>query len=96
MWTCNVLNTNSIKSMNFNDALNKRNYIIIVRPKIDKKPPIILSLKIIIPIQNLRFYIKQANSKNCGPPPGNKFDFEIGQRSRSWSPHGTNRKGLSQ
>ena len=34
------------------------------------------------------------NSKNCGPPPGNTFDLEIGQRSRS--PHGTNRKGLSQ
>ena len=38
----------------------------------------------------------QANSKNCGPPLGNKFDLEIGQRSRSRSPHGTNRKGLLQ
>ena len=37
---------------------------------------------------------RQTNSKNCGPPPGNKFDLEVGQRSRS--PHGTNRKGLSQ
>ena len=35
-------------------------------------------------------------SKNCGPPPGNKFDLEVGQRSRSRSLHGTNRKGLSQ
>ena len=38
----------------------------------------------------------QANSKNCGPPPDNKFDLEIGQRSRSRSQYGTNRKGLSQ
>ena len=37
---------------------------------------------------------EQANSKNCGPPPGNKFDLEVGQRSRS--PHGINRKVLSQ
>ena len=29
--------------------------------------------------------IQQANSKNCGPPPVNKFDLEIGQRSRSQS-----------
>ena len=27
---------------------------------------------------------------NCGPPPGYKFDLEVGQRSRS--PHGINRK----
>ena len=39
---------------------------------------------------------RQANSKNRGPPPGNKFDLEIGQRSRSRSQYGTNRKGLSQ
>ena len=39
---------------------------------------------------------EQANSKNCGPPPGNKFDLEVGQRSRQRSPHGTNGKGLSQ
>ena len=39
---------------------------------------------------------KQANSKNCGPPPGNKFDLGVGQRSRSRSLHGINRKGLSQ
>ena len=37
---------------------------------------------------------KQANSKNCGPPPGNKFDLEVGQRSRSR--HGVNLKGLTQ
>ena len=42
------------------------------------------------------YQCKQANSKNCGPPPGNKFDLEIGQRSRSRSAHGTNRQGLSQ
>ena len=33
-------------------------------------------------------------SKNCGSPPGKKFDHGKGQSSRS--PHGTNRKGLSQ
>ena len=44
----------------------------------------------------IRFYNKQANSKNCGPPPGNKFDLEVGQRSRSRSPHGTNGHDLSQ
>ena len=38
----------------------------------------------------------KANSKNCGPPPGNKFDLEVGQRSGSRSPHGTNGKDLSQ
>ena len=27
--------------------------------------------------------IMQANSENCGPPPGNIFDLEVGQRSRS-------------
>ena len=37
---------------------------------------------------------KQENLKNCGPPRGNKFDLEIGQRSTSQ--HGTNRKGLLQ
>ena len=42
--------------------------------------------------QCFNFIEKQANSRNCGPPPGNKFDLEIGQRSKS--PHGTNRKGL--
>ena len=26
---------------------------------------------------------EQANSENCGPPLGNKFDLEVGQRSRS-------------
>ena len=40
--------------------------------------------------------IKQANSENCGPPRGNKFDLEKGQRSSSRSRHGTIRKGLSQ
>ena len=43
-----------------------------------------------------RFVDKQANSKNCGPPPGNRFDIGVGQRSRSRSLHGINRKGLSQ
>ena len=33
-------------------------------------------------------------SQNSGPPPGNKFDLEIWQRSRSYN--GINRKGLSQ
>ena len=37
---------------------------------------------------------EQANSKNCGLPPGKKIDLEIGQSSRS--PYGTNRKGMSQ
>ena len=27
--------------------------------------------------------IQQANSKNCGPLPSNKFDLEIGQMTRS-------------
>ena len=34
----------------------------------------------------------QKNSENCGPPLGNKFDLEVGQRSR----HGTIGKVLSQ
>ena len=34
-----------------------------------------------------RIHCKQANSENCGPPLGNKFDLEVGQRSRSR--HGT-------
>ena len=33
----------------------------------------------------------QANSENCGTPPGNNFDLEVGQRSRSR--HGVNGKG---
>ena len=40
--------------------------------------------------------IKQANSENCGPPLANKFDLEVGQRSRSRSRHGTIGKVLSQ
>ena len=36
----------------------------------------------------------QANSENCGPPLGNNFDLEEGQRSRSR--HGVTWKGLSQ
>ena len=32
---------------------------------------------------------KQANSENYGPPLGNKFYLEVGQRSRSRSRHGT-------
>ena len=39
---------------------------------------------------------KQANSDNCGPPLGNKFDLEVGQRPRSRSRHGTIGKVLSQ
>ena len=27
----------------------------------------------------LGFIEKQANSKNCGPPPGNKLDLQVGQ-----------------
>ena len=38
----------------------------------------------------------QVNWKKCGPPPGNKFGLDIDQRSRLLSPHGANRKGLSQ
>ena len=38
----------------------------------------------------------QANSENCGPPLGNKFDLEEGQRSPSRSRHGTTGKVLSQ
>ena len=45
-------------------------------------------------LMDLGTIIKQANSKNCGPSPSNKFDLEVGQRSRS--SHGTNRKGFSQ
>ena len=37
---------------------------------------------------------KQANSENYGHPPGNNFDLEVCQRSRSR--HGANWKGLSQ
>ena len=40
------------------------------------------------------FLSKQANSENCGPPRGNKFDLEKGRRSRSQN--GANWKGLSQ
>ena len=39
---------------------------------------------------------EQANSENCGPPLGNKFDLEVGQRSPSRSRHGTTGKVLSQ
>ena len=35
---------------------------------------------------------RTSNSENCGPPPGNNFDLNEGQRSR----HGVNGKGLSQ
>ena len=45
---------------------------------------------------NFDFKIEQANSENCGPPLGNKFDLEKGQRSPSRSRHGTTRKVLSQ
>ena len=40
--------------------------------------------------------MQQANSENCGPPLGNKFDLEEGQRSPSRSRHGTTGKVLSQ
>ena len=36
------------------------------------------------------------NSENCGPPLGNKFDLEVGQRSPSRSRHSTTGKVLSQ
>ena len=39
---------------------------------------------------------KQANSDYCGPPLGNNFDLEEGQRSRSMSRDGVTWKGLSQ
>ena len=39
---------------------------------------------------------EQANSENCGPPLGNKFDLEKGQTSLSRSRHGTTGKVLSQ
>ena len=42
----------------------------------------------------ISFECEQANSENCGPPCGNKFDLEKGQRSRSQ--HGAIWKGLSQ
>ena len=38
--------------------------------------------------------IEQANSENCGPPLGNKFDLEVGQRSPSRSRHWYHQKGL--
>ena len=38
----------------------------------------------------------KKNLKNCGPPPGNKYDLEVSKRSRSRSPHSTNAKDLSQ
>ena len=43
-----------------------------------------------------KFQNQKANSENCGPPLGNKFDLEVGQRSRSRSQHGTIGKVLSQ
>ena len=49
-----------------------------------------------LPPSDLKNINKQANSENCGPLLRNKFDLEVGQRSRSRSQHGTNRKGLSQ
>ena len=39
---------------------------------------------------------EQANSENCGPPLGNKFDLEVGQRSPSRLRHGNTGKVLSQ
>ena len=39
---------------------------------------------------------KQANSENCGPQLGIKFDYEVGQRSRSRSRYETVGKVLSQ
>ena len=39
---------------------------------------------------------QQANSENCGPPLGNKFDLEVGQRSQSRLRHGSIEKVMSQ
>ena len=42
-----------------------------------------------------KFFVSiQANSENCGPPLGNNFDLEVGQRSRSQ--RSINWKGLVQ
>ena len=46
--------------------------------------------------RDLKLTFKQANVENCGPPRGNKFDLEKGQRSRRRPRHGANWKGLSQ
>ena len=43
----------------------------------------------------IQLFDKQANSENCGPLLGNKFDLKVGQRSPSRSQHGTIRKVLS-
>ena len=29
-------------------------------------------------VSHIESLIKQANSENCGPPPGNNFDLEVG------------------
>ena len=31
---------------------------------------------------NFKYWKEQANSKNCGPPPGNKFNLGVDKRSR--------------
>ena len=54
------------------------------------------------PLQKLQYmYMSsfkktQANSENCGPPLGSKFDLEVCQRLPSRSQHGTTGKVLSQ
>ena len=40
---------------------------------------------------NTQKQLKKENSENCGPPPGDNFDLEVGPRSRSG--HGVNWKG---
>ena len=55
--------------------------------------PASLSSQIHVKLRSLQ---KQANSENCGPPLGNKFDLEVGQRSWSRSQHGIIGKVLSQ
>ena len=49
-----------------------------------------------VEINKQSFLTNQAEkvSENCGPPPSNNFDLEVGQRSRSR--HGAIWKGLSQ
>ena len=54
-----------------------------------------MQIKQSIPLKNLK-KLQQANSENCGPPLGNKFDLEVGKRSWLRSQHGTIGKVLSQ
>ena len=45
---------------------------------------------------HIDFNVKQAKSENFDPPPGNKFDLEVGQMSRWRSWYGAHWKGMSQ